>query len=383
MAKKKIAMVCGTRPEIIKMAPVYAALARSQELTPVLIHTGQHTDLAQPLYDFFQMRVDHSLELVRARPTLAHLSARLLELLEGALSDVLPSAVLVHGDTSSAAMAALAAFYEQVPVGHVEAGLRTGERYSPFPEEMNRSLIGRMATWHYAPTPRARQALLQEGVPAASVLLTGNTVVDAAQMTAAQLTQGAEDAFVRRHGLSAHSPFGERLVLVTAHRRENWGEGLRQIAHAVADLLEGWPQHLFVWPLHPNAQVGQTVREVFAQRKINSGRLLLCEPLEYPTLVWLLQHAWLVLTDSGGIQEEAAALRVPVLVLRDSTERPELIEAGGGVLTGARRDAILHAALRLRECPAEHARMRAIVNPFGDGQAALRIVEHLEGALLA
>lgn len=378
--KKDVLVVCGTRPEIIKMAPVYHALARSKTLRPVLLHTGQHTDLATPLYRFFDLHVDHLLELRRDKPTLARLS----ELLLGQCADVIeaakPSAVLVHGDTSSAAMAALAAFYSQVPVGHVEAGLRTYDKYSPFPEEMNRSLIGRMADWHYAPTARAARALYAEGIAQERVLTTGNTVIDAALWTAKTAAQSVP-AFVEQTALQRRLQ-GMELTLVTAHRRENWGDGLAQIAHAVADWLESNPKAFVVWPLHANPAVARPVRQVLQERLGEQHpRLVLCEALDYVPLVWLLQHSHLVLTDSGGIQEEATAFGTPVLILRDCTERPEVLEAGAGALVGANRERIRSELALLREQPTRLEHMRHAGNPFGDGEAAPRIVAHLEQAL--
>jgi UDP-N-acetylglucosamine 2-epimerase (non-hydrolysing) len=375
--KKDILVVCGTRPEIIKMAPVYRALKASSRLNPVLLHTGQHTDLATPVYKFFGMEPDHTIELQRERPDLAHLSAILLEHCTDVIEAVKPSAVLVHGDTSSAAMAAMAAFYTQRAVGHVEAGLRTGDKYSPFPEEMNRSLIGRIAHWHWAPTERSREALRLENIPDSEILVTGNTVIDAAQMTAQMLKEGHADAFITQSNLAERIE-GRRLVLVTAHRRENWGEGLRQIADAVCDLLTQYPDTFFVWPLHANPDVARTVREAVAARGIDTSRLMLTAPLDYTALIWILSRAWMTMTDSGGIQEEAAALGAPALVLRDSTERPELIEAGGGILTGAVRSVIVETVRKLESDTEALNKMRTIDNPFGDGTAATQIVAQLE-----
>lgn len=379
MSKKPVMVVCGTRPEIIKMAPVYHALQASEALAPVLVHTGQHTDLAFPLYDFFGMQRAEDLVLERQKPTLAHLSQALLGSVSEAIVRQRPAAVLVHGDTTSASMAALAAFYEQIPVGHVEAGLRTGDKYSPFPEELNRSLIGRIADWHFAPTRAAQEALAREGI-VKDVLVTGNTVIDAAQLTAARQAQGAVAEFVRENSLAARCA-GKRLVLVTAHRRENWGEGLANIANAVADLLAEHEDLLVVWPLHANPAVAQAVREVLARRQCDEARTVLCAPLDYDALIWLLSHAWATLTDSGGIQEEAAAFGTPVFVLRESTERPELIEAGGGVLVGAVRERITTEFNRVARSPGLWQGMRHIVNPFGDGRAGARIVEFLADRL--
>lgn len=373
-------VVCGTRPEIIKMAPVYKALQSSQTLQPLLVHTGQHTDLATPLYEFFGMGVDYSIELVREKPTLGHLSALLVAKLSAAMEETRPAAVLVHGDTSSAAMAALAAFYEQIPVGHVEAGLRTYDKYSPFPEEMNRTLIGRMADWHFAPTAHAAAALADEALTK-DVLVTGNTVVDAAKMAAKMLEQGYREPFITQNRL-AEKTADKRLVLVTAHRRENWGEGLVQISEAVAQLLVKYPDLYFVWPLHANPSVQASVKEVLARHGVlNHPNLLLCNALDYSALIWLLHHAWITLTDSGGIQEEAAALGTPVLVLRDSTERPELLECGGGLLAGANTQRIVTLVDGLTRDTEGYERMCNIENPFGDGAAAQKIVHFLEGRI--
>ena len=379
MTSKKVLLICGTRPEIIKMAPVWKALQAIPGITPVLLHTGQHTDMATPLYAFFDMPPTITLDLTRKNPSLTHLNALLLEEIGAVLTAQQPAAVLVHGDTSSAMMGAMAAFFQQIPVGHVEAGLRTGEMYSPFPEEMNRSIIGRIAQWHYAPTKRAWAALIAENIDPQHVITTGNTVVDAAQLTA-RLLETTTEPFWQDNDL-ANRISGKKLVLVTAHRRENWGAGLEQIAHAACDLLASYPDVVMVWPLHANPAVGNTVREVFAARNTPTDRALLCGPLDYMALIKLLTRSFLVLTDSGGIQEEAAAFGVPVLVLRESTERPELIDAGGGLLTGADRAVIRREAGALFESEERHAAMANIDNPFGDGTAAIQIAEHLKKTL--
>lgn len=378
--KKQVLLVCGTRPEIIKMAPVYAALKESKLLEPSLLHTGQHTDLAAPLYKFFGMPPTESLALHRQNSSLSALSVALLAPISDAITRLRPSAVLVHGDTSSSIMAALAAFYEKIPVGHVEAGLRTNDRYSPFPEEMNRCLTGRLAHWHYAPTQLAAKALLSEGINSASICITGNTVVDAAKQTAALLNTQALDPFITDNSI-AERISGRRLVLVTAHRRENWGAGLAEVSAAIAQLLRTEPDLFVVWPLHANPDVARTVREAFSGSDVDRSRLVLAPPLDYPALIWLLHKAWVVLTDSGGIQEEAAAFGVPVLVLRDSTERPELIEAGGGVLVGAVAERICAQVFRLGTEPDYFLSMRNIVNPFGNGTAGIQVVNHLETVL--
>jgi UDP-N-acetylglucosamine 2-epimerase (non-hydrolysing) len=376
--KNKIMMVCGTRPEIIKMAPVFQELQYSEHFSPVVVHTGQHTDLAMPLYRFFNMEPHHSLTLNRRSGDLAHLTETLLAELAPVLAEESPAALLVHGDTSSAMAAALAGYYARVPVGHVEAGLRTYDKFSPFPEEMNRTLIGRLADWHYAPTARAREALLQEGTDDAHIIVTGNTVVDAAMQTARRITTAdCPPPVVSEFGISSRLA-GRRLVLVTAHRRENWGDGLQQIARAVDNLLSWFDDMFVVWPLHANPDVSHCIRQVLAHRTKNDDTLLLCPPLDYPSLIWLQHHAWLVMTDSGGIQEESAALGTPVLILRDTTERPELVNAGGGILVGADASRICKTVCYLGENIQAWQGMKDIENPFGDGLAAKRIVNHLE-----
>lgn len=378
MRKNKILLVCGTRPEIIKMAPVFQALQNSQYFLPVVIHTGQHTDMALPLYQFFRMIPRHSLNLHRRSGDLAHLTEVLLAELAPVLSCEQPAALLVHGDTTSAMTAALAAYYARVPIGHVEAGLRTYNKYSPFPEEMNRSLIGRLADWHYAPTLCARKALLNEGIDGSRIVVTGNTVVDAALQTAALITVSENlPSVVTQHRLDKRLA-GRRLILITAHRRENWGDGLQRIARAVDQLLSRYDDIFVVWPLHANPDVSRCVKEALAHHSGNNSSLILCPPQDYPSLIWLQNNAWVVLTDSGGIQEESAALGTPVLILRDTTERPELVNAGGGILAGTDTSVIYETVSNLYKDAGIWRGMKNIKNPFGDGEAAKNIVTHLE-----
>lgn len=370
-----ILLCMGTRPEIIKMAPVYHALLATN-LQPLVLHTGQHREMADPMYDFFGMRPALSLNLERQRQTLAHLSALILDKLGHILEASPPSAVLVHGDTSSALVAALAAFYQQVPVGHVEAGLRSHHMYDPFPEEKNRALIGRLATWHFAPTAQAQANLLREGIAAQSIHTVGNTIVDAVQL-AATMDGARQEAIPELQQELAALPDllpGRRLVLVTSHRRENLNGPLASIAAAVRDLLIESPDLLVVWPVHANPQVQEVVHSELGDLPADAaGRLFLTRPMGYAALMWLLHRAWLVLTDSGGIQEEAAAVHTPILVLRETTERPELIEAGAGRLVGTDRDVVTAAVRELATRPALATAMREAINPFGDGAAGQRI----------
>lgn len=382
---KPVILCMGTRPEIIKMAPVYHAM-KNAGLPVAVLHTGQHQDMAWPLYDFFNILPRHNIALKRKSDGLADLSASLLAQLGAEIDDIQPSLVLVHGDTSSALMGALAAFYHQIPVGHVEAGLRTHLTYSPFPEEKNRELIARLAQWHFSPTPQARANLLNEGVAEKRIYMVGNTVVDATLWGVRQLDALADQTTdilpPPLHDLQ-RLPSNARLLLITAHRRENWGDGIANIAEAVKELLIGEPLLHAAWPVHANAKVRATVEQVFASAPANvRQRAHLCEPLNYPALLWLLKKAWLVLTDSGGIQEEAAALNKPVLVLRDSTERPELIRSGLGLLVGNSRSRIVSTTRQLYEDAQIYASMQGGINPFGDGCAgeyiAAIIAKHLD-----
>lgn len=369
----------GTRPEIIKMAPVYHELVRRGARTS-LLHTGQHKDLAQPMYDFFGIRPDFALHLNRTGNTLEHLSALLIEKIGNVLAQAAPRAVLVHGDTSSALMAAMAAFYHKIPVAHVEAGLRSGSRYDPFPEEMNRELISRLAQWHFAPTQRAAENLKREGIAEERIYLVGNSIVDAVEITRQRLQENPDkpDPAFSALELPAKRAEGKRIILVTAHRRENWDGPIISVAKAVHTLVTTYPDALVVWPVHANPVVMQTVHSVLGKLPHSlSQRVLLTDPLSYPSLIDLLSQAWLVLTDSGGIQEEAVSLHVPIIVLRETTERPEIIDTGAGRLVGTQHDDIVRAVTSLWEAPEEYAAMKVARNPFGDGTASRRMADAL------
>lgn len=373
----------GTRPEIIKMAPVYAELSRRG--VPVQwAHTRQHREMADTLYTFFGIQPQHEIELERRSAGLAHLNAQLLEGLGALYERVRPAAVLVHGDTSSTLASAQAAFYLDIPIGHVEAGLRTFQPREPFPEEKNRELTARLARWHFAPTAGAAANLQREGIATHAVHQVGNTAVDAAQASCdrlqALMAQGHAvlppplEALRQR---LAQQPM--RLITVTAHRRENWGTGIRDTARAVGTLLLMHPGLAVVWPVHGNPVVSDTVHAELADLAERlDGRLTLCPPLDYPAMLWCLLRSELALTDSGGIQEEGAALSTPVLVLRNTTERPELIDAGAGLLVGTDEVNVVAAVSRLLANPPALARMRAAVNPFGDGRTSARIADVLQ-----
>jgi UDP-N-acetylglucosamine 2-epimerase (non-hydrolysing)/UDP-N-acetylglucosamine 2-epimerase (hydrolysing) len=371
-------LVCtGTRPEIVKMAPVHRAL-RARGHRVCVLHTGQHEAMAESLYRFFDMPPDARLQLARRQATLSHLTAELLAGVHEQVQALDPDVLLVQGDTTSALVGAMVGFYQDRPVAHIEAGLRTGE-HDPFPEEKNRELIGRLVQWHFPPTPQARRNLLREGLDGRCIHEVGNTVIDAALWACAQL---------QRDGLPSHLPpdvqqflqqqAHPQLVLVTAHRRENWGRPMQRIAAAVAGLLQLHPQLTVVWPLHPNPQVRADVHTGLASLAADSrSRLLLTEPLDYPALIGLLQSCLFTLTDSGGIQEEASALHKPVLVLRESTERQELVQAGGASLVGTQAHQIVEQASELLQDPMLLEAMCVARSPFGDGHAAERIAQVL------
>ena len=380
-AASPVLISVGTRPEIIKMAPVHAAL-RQLGLPVAWVHTGQHREMADSLYRFFGITPEHEIALQRRNGSLAHLNGLLLDGLSALYERLRPSAVLVHGDTTSTLASAQAAFYNDVPIGHVEAGLRTFNAREPFPEEKNRELTARLARWHFAPTPGAAANLAREGISGTQVHTVGNTAVDAALagcerldalVAAGEAVLPAPIDWLRQHGGAW------RLLTVTAHRRENWGEGITQAARAVAQLLATHDDLAVVWPVHGNPAVSDTVHhELGALAAELGGRLILCPPLDYPALLWCLRRSVLALTDSGGIQEEGAALSTPVLVLRNTTERPELIDAGAGLLVGTDTTHIVRTVSALLADNVALQRMRDAVNPFGDGRTAQRVATTLQ-----
>jgi UDP-N-acetylglucosamine 2-epimerase len=373
-ARRRVLVIFGTRPEAIKLAPVVAALAKSRTLEARVCVTGQHREMLDQMLSLFRIRPDRDLAIMRPSQDLFDLTGRALDGLRSALDAEQPAAVLVQGDTTTAMAAALAAFYCKIPVGHVEAGLRTGQSYDPFPEEMNRRLTTQLTTWHYAPTAHAAENLQREGVPAERIVVTGNTVVDALAAIVALLER---DGSACTPALPAEQLAGRKMVLVTGHRRESFGEGLRNICLALRTLADRHRDALIVYPVHLNPAVQEPVHALLADQP----NIVLTGPLDYLPFVDLMRRAYLILTDSGGLQEEAPSLGVPVLVMRETTERPEAITAGTAVLIGTGREAIVAAASRLLTDAGAHARMRAARNPFGDGAAAPRIIAHLEAAL--
>ncbi|MHB1125882.1 MAG: non-hydrolyzing UDP-N-acetylglucosamine 2-epimerase [Bacillota bacterium] len=364
----KVLTVFGTRPEAIKMAPVILELQKYPgEFLCKVVVTAQHREMLDQVLDLFKIRPDYDLNLMRDRQSLYDITTGALPALGEIYAGEQPDIVLVHGDTTTTFVAALAAYYQQVKVGHVEAGLRTGDKFSPFPEEMNRRLTGALADLHFAPTGTARRKLLEEAVSPGNVYVTGNTVIDALLAT-------VDRRYVFGHPQLADLTNGSnRILLVTAHRRENWGEPMREIFLALKDLVLLFTDIEIVFPVHKNPRVRELAREVLA----NMPRVHLIEPLEYQPFVNLMDRADLILTDSGGLQEEAPALGKPVLVLRDTTERPEAVEAGTVRLIGTSRKLIAGETALLLQDSRAYRQMANAVNPYGDGRASWRIVNAL------
>lgn len=364
----KVIVGFGTRPEAIKLAPVIKELqSRPGEFRTRIVVTAQHRGMLDQVLDVFGIVPDHDLDVMKPGQTLTDVTARVLAGIEPVLAAERPDIVLVQGDTTSAFVSALAAYYQRVAVGHVEAGLRTEDKYSPYPEEMNRRLVGVLADLHFAPTERARENLLREGVPADRIHVTGNTVIDALHLALASRKPWSVPALERLHPDS-------RLLLVTAHRRESFGPGFKRICEALARIVDRNPEVEVIYPVHLNPSVRGPVMSILG----NHARIHLIEPLEYLPFVRLMERAHIILTDSGGIQEEAPGLGKPVLVLRDKTERPEAIEAGTARLVGTDVERIVGQTELLLRDDDEYARMARAVNPFGDGRAARRILDAVE-----
>ncbi len=383
---KKILIIFGTRPEAIKMAPVVLRLKEAAAFQVKVAVTAQHREMLDQVLDIFAIQPDFDLDIMSPGQDLFDITSRALLGLKEVLRQEKPDLVLVHGDTTTTLAAALAAFYLKIPVGHVEAGLRTRDKHRPFPEEINRQLAGVLTDYHFAPTPGARDNLLAEGVDPERIWVTGNTVIDALQIIASRVRHEPgrwADYFAQKHQVSLT---GKRLILVTGHRRENFGPGFHNVCWALRDVVESFPDVLVVYPVHLNPQVQRPVKEILgpvcdADGGGPGGRLALLPPLEYAPFVYLLSQSYLVLTDSGGIQEEAPALGKPVLVMRDVTERPEGVWAQTVKLVGTNRHRILQEITELLENPVSYQTMAQARNPYGDGQAAAQIVQLIEAVL--
>lgn len=379
---KSIMLVFGTRPEAIKMAPLVKEFQKYPEkFKTIVCVTGQHREMLDQVLRIFEIIPDYDLNIMKQGQDLYDVTARVLTGMRDVLKEAQPDVVLVHGDTTTSTAAALAAFYQQIPVGHVEAGLRTHNIYSPWPEEMNRQITGRIATYHFAPTPLSKKNLLAEGVKEEHIHVTGNTVIDALYMVVDKIkndkTLDTElEYLLKQAGYDVNRlAGGKKLVLITGHRRENFGDGFINMCTAIKDLTKKYPDVDFVYPMHLNPNVRKPIHEVFGEELSNLGNMFFIEPLEYLSFVYLMEKSTIVLTDSGGIQEEAPGLGKPVLVMRDTTERPEALEAGTVKLVGTNYDKIMSEVSALLDNQKYYDQMSRAVNPYGDGLACNRIVK--------
>ena len=402
--KKKIMLVFGTRPEAIKMAPLVKEFQKNQEVFETIVCvTGQHREMLDQVLNIFDIKPDYDLNIMKQGQDLYDVTARVLTGMRDVFKQCKPDVVLVHGDTTTSTAAALAAFYQQIPVGHVEAGLRTHNIYSPWPEEMNRQITGRIATYNFAPTPLSAKNLKEENAHG-QIFVTGNTVIDALHMVVERLhsDQALAEEQVRvlkeagypstssgtalstaSTGPSINSGTTQqprRVVLITGHRRENFGDGFISMVTAMKDLSEKYPDVDFVYPMHLNPNVRKPIHEVFGEDLTKYKNFFFIEPLQYLEFVYLMEKSCIVLTDSGGIQEEAPGLGKPVLVMRDTTERPEALESGTVHLVGTNHDLIVSEVSTLLDDPVAYEKMSKAVNPYGDGQACKRIVEAFTSA---
>lgn len=388
--KKRIMLIFGTRPEAIKMAPLVKEFQKhSNEFETLVCVTGQHREMLDQVLRLFEIVPDYDLNIMQQGQDLYDVTARVLVGLRDVLKESTPDIVFVHGDTTTSVAAALAAFYQQIPVAHVEAGLRTHNIYNPWPEEMNRQITSHIATYNFAPTPLSKQNLLAEGVKEKSIIVSGNTVIDALYLVVEKIKNDTTLSDRLREQLESAGydiaclQDGKKLVLITGHRRENFGEGFINICNAIKTLTEKYPDVDFVYPMHLNPNVRKPIKEIFGEDVVSGIRngatnIFFIEPLEYLPFVFLMEQSTLVLTDSGGIQEEAPGLGKPVLVMRDTTERPEALEAGTVKLVGTNYDLIVSEVSRLLDDKNYYISMAQANNPYGDGKAVERIVDFIK-----
>ena len=378
-------LVFGTRPEAIKMAPLVKEFQlHTDEFETIVCVTGQHREMLDQVLQIFEIQPDYDLNIMKQGQDLYDVTARVLIGMRDILKIVQPDVVLVHGDTTTSTAAALAAFYQQIPVGHVEAGLRTHNIYSPWPEEMNRLITGRIASYNFSPTSLSKRNLLDEGVSEDKIAITGNTVIDALHIVVDKIKNDGEldvslEGVLKRSGYDIERLVnGKKVVLITGHRRENFGDGFISMCQAIKALTIKYPDVDFVYPMHLNPNVRKPIHEVFGENLTDLENMFFIEPLEYLSFVYLMEKSTIVLTDSGGIQEEAPGLGKPVLVMRDTTERPEALEAGTVKLVGANYDKIVAGVSELLDNDAYYEKMSKAVNPYGDGKACGRIVDFLK-----
>ena len=382
---KTVMLVFGTRPEAIKMAPLVKKFQEyPNDFETIVCVTGQHREMLDQVLTIFDIKPDYDLNIMKQGQDLYDVTARVLTGMRDVLKEAQPDVVLVHGDTTTSTAAALASFYQQIPVGHVEAGLRTHNIYSPWPEEMNRQITGRIATYHFAPTPLSKQNLLTEAVKEVDIYVTGNTVIDALYWVVDKIKNDKAldselNTLLVKAGYDVNRlADGKKLVLITGHRRENFGDGFINMCSAIKTLTEKYPEVDFVYPMHLNPNVRKPIHEVFGEDLKGLGNMFFIEPLEYLSFVYLMEKSTIVLTDSGGIQEEAPGLGKPVLVMRDTTERPEALEAGTVKLVGTNYDKIVNEVSALLDNETYYNEMSRAVNPYGDGLACERIVKTLK-----
>ena len=380
---KKVMLVFGTRPEAIKMCPLVKEFQKdTKNFETIVCVTGQHREMLDQVLTIFDVKPDYDLNIMKQGQDLTDVTARVLTGLRDVFKECRPDVVLVHGDTTTSTAGALAAFYAQIPVGHVEAGLRTHNIYSPWPEEMNRQITGRIATYNFSPTPLSEKNLLEENVHG-KIVVTGNTVIDALHMVVEKLKNDIalakeQEEILAKAGYDVKRlKDGKKLVLITGHRRENFGEGFIRMVTAMKDLSEKYPDVDFVYPMHLNPNVRKPIHEVFGE-DLTRPNFFFIEPLQYLEFVYLMEKSTIVLTDSGGIQEEAPGLGKPVLVMRDTTERPEALESGTVHLVGTDYDKIINEVSTLLEDDTAYEKMSKAVNPYGDGKACSRIVSYLK-----
>lgn len=381
---KKVLLVFGTRPEAIKMAPLVKEFQKyASDFETIVCVAGQHREMLDQVLAIFDIKPNYDLNIMKKGQDLYDVTARVLVGMRDVLTECQPDVVLVHGDTTTSTAAAIAAFYQQIPVGHVEAGLRTHNIYSPWPEEMNRQITGRIATYNFAPTPLSCENLLKEGVDDKKITVTGNTVIDALYWAVNKikndvvLNEELKQILAKVGYDTERLVDGRKLVLITGHRRENFGDGFINMCSAIRDLKNKYPEVDFVYPMHLNPNVREAIHEVFGKDLSNLGNMFFIEPLEYLSFIYLMEKATIVLTDSGGIQEEAPGLGKPVLVMRDTTERPEALSAGTVKLVGTNYDKIVNEVCTLLDNEMEYEKMSKAVNPYGDGLACSRIVNYL------
>jgi len=381
---RKVMLVFGTRPEAIKMAPLVKEFQRhQQEFQVIVCVTGQHREMLDQVLRIFEIIPDYDLDIMKKEQDLYDVTARVLLGMRDVLKEVQPDMVLVHGDTTTSTAAALSAFYQQIPVGHVEAGLRTYDIYSPWPEEMNRQITGRIATYNFAPTQLSKENLLREAVKEESIMITGNTVIDALYWVVNKIKNNQElsaelEISLKNVGYDVNRlKNGKKMVLITGHRRENFGDGFVNICMSIKKLAIKYPNVDFVYPMHLNPNVRKPIFETFGKDLSGLGNMFFIEPLEYLSFVYLMEKSTIVLTDSGGIQEEAPGLGKPVLVMRDTTERPEALEAGTVKLVGTNCKKIINEVSALLDNEIYYNKMSQAVNPYGDGLACSRIVAAL------